>query len=93
MENGIGAADRLREITDRIGRAARDTGREAGDIALIAVTKTYGADAILPVIAAGQRIFGENRVQEAKAKWPALARGASGDRAASDRAAAIEQGA
>ncbi len=72
MENGIGAADRLREITDRIGRAARDTGREAGDVALIAVTKTYGADAILPVIAAGQRIFGENRVQEAKAKWPDL---------------------
>ena len=72
MENGIGAADRLGEITDRIGRAARDTGREAGDVALIAVTKTYGADAILPVIAAGQRIFGENRVQEAKAKWPEL---------------------
>jgi PLP dependent protein len=72
MENGIGAADRLREITDRISGAARDGGREAGDIALIAVTKTYGADAILPVIAAGQRIFGENRVQEAKAKWPEL---------------------
>ena len=72
MENGIGAADRLGEITDRISGAARDGGREAGDIALIAVTKTYGADAILPVIAAGQRIFGENRVQEAKAKWPPL---------------------
>ena len=72
MENGIGAADRLGEITDRIGRAARDAGRVAGDVALIAVTKTYGAEAILPVIAAGQRIFGENRVQEAKAKWPPL---------------------
>jgi pyridoxal phosphate enzyme (YggS family) len=39
---------------------------------LIAVSKTFGADAIEPALAAGQRIFGENRVQEAKAKWPAL---------------------
>ena len=39
---------------------------------MIAVAKTFGADAIEPVIAAGQRVFGENRVQEAKAKWPAL---------------------
>ena len=82
MENGIGAADRLTEITERIGAAAREVGREAGDVSLIAVTKTYGADAILPAIAAGQRIFGENRVQEAKAKWPGLLRGASRDRAA-----------
>jgi len=72
MENGIGAADRLAEITDRIGAAAREAGRNPADVALIAVTKTYGADAILPVIAAGQRRFGENRVQEAKAKWPPL---------------------
>ena len=72
MENGIGAAERLREITDRIGVAARESGREPRDVALIAVTKTYGADAILPVIAAGQLRFGENRVQEAKAKWPPL---------------------
>ena len=41
-------------------------------MALVAVSKTFGADAIEPVIAAGQRVFGENRVQEAKAKWPAL---------------------
>ena len=72
MENGIGASDRLAEITDRIGTAAREAGRRPSDIALIAVTKTYGADAILPVIAAGQRRFGENRVQEAKGKWPPL---------------------
>ena len=72
MENGIGAAERLREIADRIGAAARDAGREGADVSLIAVTKTYGPDAILPVIAAGQRIFGENRMQEAKAKWPPL---------------------
>jgi PLP dependent protein len=41
-------------------------------VTLIAVSKTFGADAIAPVIAAGQKVFGENRVQEAKAKWPAL---------------------
>lgn len=72
MENGIGAADRLREITDRIAASARQAGRDPRDVMLVAVTKTYGADAILPVIAAGQRIFGENRVQEAKGKWPPL---------------------
>ena len=43
-----------------------------GSVTLVAVSKTFGADAIEPVIAAGQRVFGENRVQEAKAKWPAL---------------------
>jgi PLP dependent protein len=72
MENGIGAADRLREITDRIAAAARQAGRDPDGVMLVAVTKTYGMDAILPVIAAGQRIFGENRVQEAKGKWPPL---------------------
>ena len=41
---------------------------------LVAVSKTFGAEAIEPVIAAGQTVFGENRVQEAKAKWPALMR-------------------
>src|SRR5262249_30683065 len=43
-----------------------------GAVTLVAISKTFGADAIEPVIAAGQRVFGENRVQEAKAKWPAL---------------------
>lgn len=52
--------------------ASRLAGRAAGDTALIAVSKTFGADDILPLIAAGQRRFGENRVQEAQAKWPAL---------------------
>lgn len=56
----------------RIARAAADCGRDPAGVALVAVSKTYGADAIAPVIAAGQRIFGENRVQEAKTKWPAL---------------------
>lgn len=72
MENSIGAAERLGEISAGIAKAAREAGREPGDVTLIAVTKTYGADAIMPVIAAGQRCFGENRVQEAKAKWPPL---------------------
>jgi PLP dependent protein len=51
---------------------AKRSDRKAGDIHLIAISKTYGADAIRPVISAGQRRFGENRVQEAAAKWPAL---------------------
>ena len=72
MENGTGAADRLAEITQRIAAAAREAGRAADDVTLIAVSKTFGAEAILPVIEAGQRAFGENRVQEAKGKWPAL---------------------
>ena len=69
---GDDAALRLREIEARIGAAAKRQGRNSSDVTLIAVTKTFSADAIRPVIAAGQRHFGENRVQEAKAKWPAL---------------------
>ena len=46
--------------------------RETSEITLVAVSKTHGAEAIAPLIAAGQRVFGENRVQEAEAKWPAL---------------------
>ena len=63
---------RLAAVRQDIAQACRDAGREAGSVALVAVSKTFGADAIEPVIAAGQRVFGENRVQEAKAKWPAL---------------------
>ena len=55
-----------------IARAARDFGRDPAAITLIAVSKTFPAEAIEPVLAAGQRVFGENYVQEAKAKWPAL---------------------
>lgn len=62
----------LRDIESRIERAAKGAGRDAAAVTLIAVTKTYGEAAILPVIAAGQRAFGENRVQEAKGKWPPL---------------------
>ncbi|WP_188237821.1 YggS family pyridoxal phosphate-dependent enzyme [Sphingopyxis sp. LK2115] len=66
------AAGRLAEVQGHIADAARRARRGADDICLIAVSKTHGADAIRPLIAAGQRHFGENRVQEAAAKWPAL---------------------
>ena len=52
--------------------AAKKAGREPSGVTLIAISKTHGADAIQPVIDAGQRVFGENRVQEAQDKWPAL---------------------
>jgi pyridoxal phosphate enzyme (YggS family) len=55
-----------------IDAACQEAGRPPHSVTLLAVSKTYGAEAIEPVIAAGQRVFGENRVQEAEAKWPAL---------------------
>jgi pyridoxal phosphate enzyme (YggS family) len=66
------AARRLADVHQRIGRAARQAQREPREVALIAVSKTHSAETIRPLIAAGQRRFGENRVQEAEAKWPAL---------------------
>jgi len=66
------AAERLAEVRDRIARAAATAERAAGAVALIAVSKTYPADAVRPLLAAGQRTFGENRVAEAAEKWPAL---------------------
>jgi PLP dependent protein len=66
------AASGLAEVRAEITRACRDAGRDPGMVTLVAVSKTFGADAIEPAIAAGQRVFGENRVQEAKAKWPPL---------------------
>jgi pyridoxal phosphate enzyme (YggS family) len=65
-------ATRLLDVRDRIARAAKVARRDSADVALIAVSKTHPADRIRPLIAAGQRRFGENRVQEAEAKWPAL---------------------
>ena len=62
----------LAAVTQEIARAAKEARRDPASVTLIAVSKTFDADAITPVIAAGQRVFGENRVQEAKAKWPAL---------------------
>ena len=66
------AASRLATIQDEIAKAARLTGRTADAITLIAISKTKDAAAIQPLIDAGQRVFGENRVQEAQEKWPAL---------------------
>jgi len=66
------AATRLAGVRDAIARAERLAGRAPGSAALIAISKTHEAGAIAPLIVAGQRLFGENRVQEAQAKWPAL---------------------
>ncbi len=66
------AVAQLEEVRANIARAEREAGRPAGSVALVAVSKTFDADAIRPVLAAGQRVFGENRVQEAQAKWPGL---------------------
>ncbi|WP_311269992.1 YggS family pyridoxal phosphate-dependent enzyme [Sphingobium sp. WCS2017Hpa-17] len=68
----IDAAERLATLREQIGRAARLTDRSGDAINLIAVSKTHDADAIRPLLHAGQRVFGENRVQEAQEKWPAL---------------------
>ncbi|HWJ70106.1 MAG TPA: YggS family pyridoxal phosphate-dependent enzyme [Sphingobium sp.] len=74
----MNAAARLATMREEIAQAERIAQRPAGSVQLIAVSKTHPASAIAPLIAAGQRLFGENRVQEAQAKWPAL-RDAHGD--------------
>lgn len=75
---GVSPAQRLQDVTDSIGRAARIAARAPEEVALIAVSKTHGADSIRPLIDAGQRDFGENRVQEAQDKWPELKAGTPG---------------
>ncbi|WP_448954083.1 YggS family pyridoxal phosphate-dependent enzyme [Labrys neptuniae] len=62
----------LAEVRLAIARAEADALRPAGSVTLVTVSKTFGPEAIEPVLAAGQRVFGENRVQEAQGKWPAL---------------------
>jgi hypothetical protein len=62
----------LETIRARIAAAAKLAGREAGEVELVAVSKTRTAEEIVPLLAAGQRAFGENRVQEAQGKWPGL---------------------
>src|ERR1700675_1886661 len=62
----------LATVEQDIARACKEARRDRASVTLIAVSKTFDADAIVPVIDAGQRVFGENRVQEAKAKWPGL---------------------
>jgi pyridoxal phosphate enzyme (YggS family) len=66
------AAAQLVSVKQRIATAARAAGRDPAAVELVAVTKTFAAEHITPALAAGHRHFGENRVQEAKAKWPAL---------------------
>jgi len=66
------AATPLENVKARIARAAKLAGREPDAVTLIAIAKTHPAERIVPLIEAGQRVFGENRVQEAQEKWPAL---------------------
>ena len=65
-------ASRIAQVRDRMAAAARTARRDPAETTLIAVTKTHPAEEILPLIAAGQRDFGESRVQEAQAKWAPL---------------------
>ncbi|HEX9947496.1 MAG TPA: YggS family pyridoxal phosphate-dependent enzyme [Allosphingosinicella sp.] len=69
---GASPAQRLQEVREAIARASRLASRAPGEVTLVAVSKTQGPEAIRPLIEAGQREFGENRVQEAQDKWPAL---------------------
>jgi PLP dependent protein len=64
--------ERLNEVRSRIAEAEAGIRRPAGSVQLVAVSKTFDADAIRPAVAAGQRVFGENRVQESQGKWPEL---------------------
>ncbi len=69
MEKSV---EQLLEVKRNIAAAEREAKRPEGSATLVAVSKTFDAEAIRPVLEAGQRVFGENRVQEAQAKWPAL---------------------
>jgi pyridoxal phosphate enzyme (YggS family) len=68
----MNAALRLQEVHHRIAHACRIARRDPGEVTLVAVSKTHPAQAIVPLLAEGHRVFGENRVQEAAAKWPDL---------------------
>src|SRR6185503_8238098 len=71
-ETASSSAQRLAEAQAKIAAAARGAHRDPVEVKLIAVSKTFGAPEILPVLQAGHRLYGENRVQEAKGKWPQL---------------------
>lgn len=64
--------DRLESTRETIRRAALDCGRDPNSVTLVCVTKTFPAEDVIPLLEAGHRVFGENRVQEAMGKWPAL---------------------
>jgi PLP dependent protein len=72
MDDNSRTRSGLAAVQAEIAREAKENGRDPASVTLVAVTKTFGLEAIEPVLAAGQRVFGENRVQEAKGKWPAL---------------------
>ena len=86
------ARTRLAEVRKRIAAAAEAAGRKPDDVRLVAVSKTFEAPDIIPVIEAGQRRFGENRVQEAMRKWPDLQGTVWRSRTASDRPCPDQQG-
>ncbi|HET9903499.1 MAG TPA: YggS family pyridoxal phosphate-dependent enzyme, partial [Xanthobacteraceae bacterium] len=65
-------AANLSAVRARIAEAARAVGRNPNDVTLVAVAKTFGPEAVEAALAAGQRVFGENRVQEAQRKYPAF---------------------
>jgi pyridoxal phosphate enzyme (YggS family) len=71
-EGEVDAPARLKAVRQDIAQACAKARRDPAEVTLVAVSKTFGAEAIAPVLAAGQPVFGENRVQEALAKWPAL---------------------
>ena len=71
-ESSMSAQERLSAVRDNVAAAAREVERAPDSVNLIAVSKTFPADAIRPVLEAGHRMFGENRVQEAQGKWPEL---------------------
>ena len=70
--SGASPVERLDEAKAAIAKAASAAGRDAGEITLIAISKTQPAEAIVPLLDAGHRVFGENKVQEAEAKWAGL---------------------
>ncbi len=72
MDDLNDSSERLTAVRAAIAKACADAGRDPATVTLVAISKTFDAEAIEPVIGCGQRVFGENRVQEAKAKWPAL---------------------
>ena len=72
MEYGVNARENLEKVRAAIAAAEAEAKRESGSVRLVAVSKTKSADEIRLVIDAGQRVFGENRVQEAQSKWPGL---------------------
>ena len=88
---GVIAAN-LAAVRGRIAAAARAAGRPGESVALVAVSKTHSAEAVREALVAGHRVFGENRVQEAQAKYPALRGGLSRPDPSFDRAIADQQG-